>query len=87
MSSRRPILLMAVLLLLLGWYMMRPGGAPFAPFPQLTAQPAEPLLPGENSISNVVVRQTDAGEWELRTSNTCPDRKSRRNPQPAASMD
>lgn len=64
MSSRRPLVLMAVLLLLLGMFVGRAvwQGAN----PQWTPPPPpEPLLPGENSISNLVVKQRDDGEWQV----------------------
>lgn len=65
MSSRRPLVLMAVLLILLVGYLARPLWQFASPQPASQRPQAEPLLPGENSISNLVVSQSDAGEWEV----------------------
>jgi len=63
MSSRRPLMLMAVLLLLIGAYLWVPA------WQALDSQPkgrrAEPPLPGENSISNLSASRNDAGEWQV----------------------
>ena len=62
MSSRRPLVLMAVLLLLLSAYFTRPlwQGVDSQPMP-----PTEPYLPGKNSVSNLVVTRNDAGDWQV----------------------
>jgi tetratricopeptide (TPR) repeat protein len=62
MSSRRPLILMAVLLLLLFGYF----AGPFRPSPAAQLiRPPEPLLSGKNSLSNVVVSQDKAGLWQV----------------------
>ena len=68
MTSRRPLVLMAVLLVLVLGYVSRPylpflSGQPSAPAYVVT--PPEPPLPGENSISNLVVHQNDSGVWQV----------------------
>jgi tetratricopeptide (TPR) repeat protein len=62
MSSRRPQILMVVLLLLLFGYFARPLWQPGYSQPM---RPAEPLLPGKNSLSNVMVSQNEAGLWQV----------------------
>jgi tetratricopeptide (TPR) repeat protein len=64
MSSRRQTIstiVLVVLVLTLG-YVSRPylEGFQYA----ARSAPVEPPLPGENSISNLVVRQDDAGQWQ-----------------------
>ena len=65
MSSRRPLVLMAVLLLVMGLYvghtLRQLPGSPFTSPPP----PPQPLLAGENSITNVVVKQRDDGQWQV----------------------
>jgi tetratricopeptide (TPR) repeat protein len=63
MSSRRSLVLMAVLLLMLGLHLGRTYWQ--TPGPQFTPPPPEPLLAGENSISNLVVKQRDDGQWQV----------------------
>jgi tetratricopeptide (TPR) repeat protein len=68
MTSRRPLVLMAVLLVLLFGYFSRPFWERFdsPTAPAAAAAPvAEPLLPGDNSISNLVVTQRESGEWQV----------------------
>lgn len=62
MSSRRPQILMLVLLLLMFGYFARA----FWENPESQRRvSAEPLLPGKNSVSNVVVSQNEAGLWQV----------------------
>src|SRR5688572_13229523 len=66
MSSRRPLVLMAVLLVLLLGYFARPLWPKLDPPAAAPSPPqAEPLLPGKNSISNLVVSQRESGEWQV----------------------
>lgn len=64
MSSRRPLILMAVLLVLLIGYLTRPFWLPAGSGSASPQGQAEPLLPGENSVSNLVVSRNPAGEWQ-----------------------
>jgi hypothetical protein len=64
MSSRRPVFLMGILLvLLLGW-MYR---ASFQPqFSGVPGRPAEPApLPGKNTVSGLEVKQDKGGAWRV----------------------
>lgn len=64
MSSRRPAILMAVLLVLVLGYVYFPDWrSPFPAHSVATYRPVPPL-PGKNSISNIVVRQSDSGVWQ-----------------------
>src|SRR5262249_40134619 len=66
-QSRRPAILMAVLLVLILGYVFRPDWMSlFNGYraPSVSQYHPTPPLPGKNSISNLVVRQNDAGVWE-----------------------
>jgi tetratricopeptide (TPR) repeat protein len=63
MSARRPIILMAVFLVLLFGYIARPYWSSLAGPNGAPVTVVRPL-PGKNSISNVVVSQNDAGVWQ-----------------------
>ena len=59
MSSRRPAILMAVLLVLIVGHVYGPD----LPSLVATRDVRQPQLPGKNSISHLVVRQKDSGQW------------------------
>jgi tetratricopeptide (TPR) repeat protein len=64
MSSRRTAILMAVLLVLILGYVYGPDlMSASRGYPAPVVQRLPPL-PGKNSISNLVVRQSDAGVWQ-----------------------
>lgn len=64
MSSRRPVVLMAILLVLVFGYLLKPDFGQPSLYPEVVPAAPEPPLPGENSISNLVVRKNDTGQWE-----------------------
>jgi tetratricopeptide (TPR) repeat protein len=66
MSSRRPVILMAILLALIGAYLALPAlREQFAGAPQAQAPSPrdEAILAGTNSVSNLVVTQQPDGRW------------------------
>ena len=62
MSSRRPLILMAVLLILLFGYF---AGPLWQKIDSQPTAPVEPPLPGKNSVSNPVVSQSESGDWQV----------------------
>lgn len=63
--SRRLLTLMAVLLVLIAAYQVRPSlMAFFDPEPTGSLTTYVPPLPGKNSVSNLVVRRDNAGVWQ-----------------------